>query len=185
MTQPTGLHSTIEAWADIVIKMWLAKIVELDVIDQGYLQASFVNHVVHHAGGNAERIDFMFRQYGIFQDMGVGKETAKGNPGDLWDVTYTNQKGKQALRRQPKPWYSKVFFREVSKLREFMSTWYGYQGALAVMEAFGDDIYDKRSDKKALVGSLRTIAYRERNNARRRKNYAEFGFRAWRSRNKH
>lgn len=185
----TGTHdpsATIEAWADVVIKMWQNKIIELNVIDKGYLLQSFINHVVRQAGGNTEKIDFMFRKYGIFADMGVGKETKRGNSGDLSGITVTNWKGKQALKRVPKPWYSRVFFREVSKLREYLAFMYGRQGVLAITEAFGDQIFDQRSKRQEkMVSSLRTISNRERNNARWRKNYAEFGFRTWKSRNKY
>lgn len=192
MSQATGqpnANESIVAWADVVVKMWRDRIMQLNVWDYGFLYDSFVNHVIRQAGGDTQKIDFLFKQYGIWQDMGVGKETKRGNPGDLGAVArVVGPNGRSRIARQPKHWYSGVFFREVMKLREYLAFWYGYQSALIVSEAFSPEIFDQRfkgaRKNTATVGSLRTLSYRERNNARWRKNYHEFGFSAWKSRNK-
>ena len=36
-----------------------------------------------NAGEDIEKIEFSFRLYGFFVDMGVGKEVSRGNSGDL------------------------------------------------------------------------------------------------------
>jgi hypothetical protein len=191
MTPTTGqpdASNTITAWADVVVKMWRDRITELPVMDTQQLYNSFVVHVIKQAGGNLSKIEWMFKQYGIYQDMGVGRETAIGNSGDLGEVAHvTAPNGRSRIARVPKPWYSKTFYREVMKIKEYMAFWYAEQSKLIISEAFGQQIFDQRyTDKTAkTVGSLKTQLYRDRNNARFRKNYQEFGFASWKSRRKH
>jgi hypothetical protein len=191
MLQETGrpnANDTISAWADVVVKMWRDRITELPVMDTKELYNSFILHVIKQAGGDLSRIEWMFKQYGIYQDMGVGRETARGNSGDLGAIArVTAPNGRSRIARQPKPWYSSTFYREVMKIKEYMAFWYAEQSKLIITEAFGAQIFDQRYTDKThkTVGSLKTQLYRERNNSRFRKNYREFGFASWKSRNKH
>ena len=73
MTDPvTALQPTVQAWADIVLKEFDNKVRMLRIHD-GELVRSFVTHVLWHAGGNLQRVEFAFAYYGKFVDMGVGR----------------------------------------------------------------------------------------------------------------
>lgn len=114
----TGTFSneeTVRAWADITLKIWRAKITELKVYDTGELYNSLLNTLTISAGNNVNKVEFTFHLYGIFADMGVGREISLGNSGDL---------GFTPIRKR-KEWYSRVFYREVMKLKEILVEKYG------------------------------------------------------------
>lgn len=139
-------QQTLQAWADVTIQMWQEKILMLDVWDEGFLYKSFVNHVLGQSSGDIHRIDYIFKLYGIYSDMGVGKEVSKGNSGDLEKYAYFNYGSmSMQLRRKAKPWYSSIFYREMKKLSEFLAVNYGVAATTAMVENLsGGDIYDRR-----------------------------------------
>lgn len=149
--QTTGnKKETIKAWADVVIKMWESKILLMDVYDTGTLYNHFIAHVLSNSGGDVSRIDFIFGMYGIYADMGVGKETSRGN-----SVVKFNEKYQATrLKRQPRMWYSTVFFREVMKLRFFLEHEYGRQAALALSEGMSVDFDQRYKFKDKTVSSV-------------------------------
>jgi len=125
MTEQPGqidMYETISAWADITLKIWRDKIVQLQVYDTGELMASLKNDLTRAAGNSVEKVEFSFKLYGIFADLGVGREISKGNGGDL---------GFTPLRKR-KEWYSKVFYREVMKLKEILADRYSKAAAQQV-----------------------------------------------------
>lgn len=157
--------------------MWEERIRALKIWDTGILYHSFINHVMTNSGGDVSKIDFLFKQYGIYVDMGVGRETFRGNEGDISTGVYYNERTRSMrLKREPKPWYSKVFFREVVKLREYMMQEYAYEDVTLIGQAFAD-AFDQRFTSggkqtyKRTISSLRTAVYREKTNARTRRNY--------------
>lgn len=164
MIQANGLtkEQFYAAWADVVVKMWMGKIVMLDVWDEGTLYDSFRNHVLNQSGGNVELIRFIFRQYGIYADMGVGRDTPKGNEGDI---------GKDK-KREEKPWYSSVFYREVHKLAEFQAHHYGKTALWSVKQQLSG-AFDQRykNDSTKTVSSLKTQMYRDKQRERNYRNY--------------
>lgn len=178
---------TLKAWADVVIKMWESKILLMDVYDTGYLYNSFISHVLANSGGDVSKIDFIFGMYGVYADMGVGRETARGNSGDVgksatvFDETYQSHR----LKRQPRKWYSTVFFREVMKLRFFLEYEYGRQAAIALSEGMSVNFDQRYKFKEKTVNSLRTVRYRGKQAARnklksdRRKEAKAFGYDSW------
>lgn len=108
-------EETIRAWADITLKIWRAKITELKIYDTGSLYTSLLNTLTIAAGNDVQKVEFTFKLYGVFVDMGVGREISKGNGGDL---------GFTPIRKR-KEWYSRVFYREVMKLKEILIEKYG------------------------------------------------------------
>lgn len=112
-------EETIHAWADITIKIWKAKITSLNIYETGALLGSLLNALTISAGNNVSKVEFSFKLYGIFVDMGVGREISKGNGGDL-GFTPT---------RKRKEWYSRVFYREVMKLKDILMEKYGREVA--------------------------------------------------------
>ena len=154
MSENTNLSLTLEAWADIVIKNWVAKIMSLKIHDTFALARSFEHHVWMNSGGDPERVEFAFLYYGRFVDMGVGE--GKGLSGSLsrdqkravkqylkagrsemamhkWGAfrSYNNLHLKERIA---KPWYSGVFFSEVQKLQNLLSLKYAHKAALYICE---------------------------------------------------
>jgi hypothetical protein len=136
------LSGNWNAWADIVIKTWRQKQVALKVgnyrqrrqVAHEPLYLSFQKHINKMAGGQVQTIDFLFSEYGIFVDMGVGKETAIGNSGDLAEyATDIAANGKKRLRRKAKPWFNKTWYAEVMKLREHMAKRIGQAAANEIL----------------------------------------------------
>jgi hypothetical protein len=122
-TGPLNKADTIGAWADIVIKMWQAKIAEMNVWDTGELYRSLQNSLLTGAGNDVDKVEFSFKLYGIFVDMGTGKGFGAGNSGDL---------GFTPVRKE-KLWYSKIFYREVMRLKEILAQKYSEEAARTVV----------------------------------------------------
>lgn len=127
MADNTDLNLTLQAWADIVIQIWLDKIEKLRIYYTYQLADSFVNHIISHANGDVRRIEFAFNYYGKFVDMGVGRGVS------LEDVQDPGN------RRRPKPWYSKTFFSEVQKLRYLFAEKYARKAVIAIIENVDDN----------------------------------------------
>ena len=124
----TDYKLTLQAWADIVIEIWEDKIDKLNINDNHQLLESFTNHVITESNGNPKQIEFTFHYYGKFVDMGVG-----GN------ISMENLKSGYESKRQPKKWYSKVFFSQVKKLGFILAEKYAKQAALLVIENTDDN----------------------------------------------
>lgn len=123
---------TVSAWADIVLDRWLRKIDALKINDTYELANSFISEVISGSGGDPERIEFAFKYYGKFADMGVGKGIT------LSDV------GMRETKRHPRKWYSPVFYAEVTKLAGLLAEKYGRSGVMAIIENT-DDKWIKQS----------------------------------------
>ena len=124
------LSGNWNAWADIVIRIWRQKMAKYMIglyrskrktPSHEFLFDSFVKHVQLASGGDQSLIDFIFKEYGIFVDMGVGKDTPAGNTGDT------------KTKRRRKQWFSKVWYSEVMKLREVMAKQMGDAAANRIM----------------------------------------------------
>lgn len=125
MQKEWNKRETIAAWADITLKIWQEKITELKVWETGALYESLENTLLGMAGNDVDKIEFSFKLYGIFVDMGVGKEIFRGNDGDL---------GETPIRKR-KEWYSRIFYREVMRLREILMEKFGEEVARQVVFA--------------------------------------------------
>jgi hypothetical protein len=130
-----NLNITVQAWADIVINIWLDKIEKMNIYYSYQLADSFVNHIISQANGDAQKIEFAFNYYGKFVDMGVGRGVT------IKDIRagYSN--------RKPKPWYSMAFYIEVNKLASIMAEKYARRGVLAIVENVEDNAM-KWNEKK-------------------------------------
>jgi len=125
MAENLDINLTLQAWADIVITIWLNKIDQLRINYTYQLADSFTNHVISHANGDIRRIEFAFNYYGKFVDMGVG------NGVSIEDVGLSN--------RKPKPWYSRAFYVEVKKLGTLLAQKYARKGVLSIVENIDDN----------------------------------------------
>lgn len=114
----------IMAWNDTMLHIWQERITLLEVIDTGRLLASPVALPVRADGRFVEvTLSQEFLEYGLWQDFGVGRETPRGNSGDIG----------HAKVRQRRPWFSKKYYASVLNLRDFFGDNLGreFQGIMA------------------------------------------------------
>ena len=114
----------IKAWNDTMLHIWQERITLLEVIDTGRLLASPVALPVRADGRFVEvTLSQEFLEYGLWQDYGVGRETPRGNSGDI---------GHDKVR-QRRPWFSKRYYASVLNLRDFFGDNLGreFQGIMA------------------------------------------------------
>lgn len=114
----------IKAWNDTMLHIWQERITLLEVIDTGRLLASPVALPVRADGRFVEvTLSQEFLEYGLWQDNGVGRETPRGNSGDIG----------HAKVRQRRPWFSKKYYASVLNLRDFFGDNLGreFQGIMA------------------------------------------------------
>ena len=110
----------IRQWAEVTIRIWIEKIRALNISNTNELLNSFTHHIYTNSDGSAAKIEFAFRYYGKFVDMGVGRGVS------------LSEAGSPGFVRKPKPWFSSVFLLEVRKLANMTAELYGEQSALLI-----------------------------------------------------
>ena len=102
----------VRAWNDTMIRIWQERITLLEVIDTHRLLESPAALPIRADGRFYEMtISETFLEYGLWQDYGTGKETPRGNSGDV---------GRRKMRHR-RPWFSKKYYSSVLNLRDFLS----------------------------------------------------------------
>lgn len=114
-----------------MIQIWKERIQLLGVIDTGQLLSSLNGlQVVENSEGKF--LDFSlsqeFREYGIWQDKGVGRETYRGNDGDI---------GRDKVRKA-RPWFSRKYYASLLNLRDFISDNVGLDALNIISNALED-----------------------------------------------
>ena len=100
----------VNAFNDTMLKIWQEQITLLGVIDTGALLASPKALPVRADGRYFEvGLSQTFLEYGLWQDYGTGRETPRGNSGDLG----------HAKKRQRRKWFSRKYYASVMNLKEF------------------------------------------------------------------
>ena len=117
-----------EAWNDTMVKIWRERIIKLGVFETPRRkQRAGVPHLldslrlfpVQHDGRYMElTLHYTFPEYGIYQDLGVGREKAIGNSGDIGEFT---KGGHTRKIRKPRPWFSIKWYASCMNLKEFMA----------------------------------------------------------------
>ena len=114
----------VRAWNETMIKIWQERITLLEVIDTERLLHSVSALPIQADGRFFETtISEQFVEYGLWQDYGTGRETPRGNKGDI---------GRTKVR-QRRPWFSKKYYSSVLNLRDFLGENIGreFQGIMA------------------------------------------------------
>lgn len=102
----------VSAFNETMLKIWKEQMTLLDVIDTGALLASPKSLPIHADGRFMELgLSQSFLEYGLWQNFGTGKETPRGNKGDM---------GRKKVR-QKKPWFSRKYYASVMNLRDFLA----------------------------------------------------------------
>ena len=126
------------AFNDTMLKIWQEQITLLDVIDTHSLLRSPIAFPVRTDGRFFEvGLSQAFLEYGLWQDYGTGRETPRGNSGDL---------GHEKVRGRRR-WFSRKYYASVMNIKEFFADNLGkeYQGILS-------DIFNDRELRKQSVG---------------------------------
>ena len=119
----------ITAFNTTMIKIWQEQITLLDVIDTGRLLHSPISVRVQADGRFYEcSLSQAFLEYGLWQDFGTGKETPRGNSGDIG----------RTKRRVAKKWFSRKYYASVMNLRDFMADNIGQEFVGVVAKALDD-----------------------------------------------
>jgi hypothetical protein len=128
------------AWAQITIKRWRKKIDRMRIgqHSSGELFRSFQYNVLASARGDVQKIEFAFRYYGKFVDMGVGRGTKLSDQPMSQGMRKLSGK-LLGMKRVPKKWYSKTFYAETQKLIEILQEEYGHRGQVIISENINDN----------------------------------------------
>ena len=124
----------ILAFNATMLEIWKERITLLEGIDTGLLLRSPLALPVKADGRFFEvTLSQAFLEYGLWQDYGVGRETPRGNSGDI---------GRRKVR-QRRPWFSKKYYASVLNLRDFLGENIGqeFQGVIADTFARTNKIY--------------------------------------------
>lgn len=135
MPKHTKLEMT-RMWADIVLDRWKARMAAYNVGQTGELLKSLQAQVMMDSNGDPAKVTFLYLYYGRFPDMGVGGNITLSDVPD------------PSGHRQVKPWYSKVFMREVEKIGVMMAAKYGWDAAEAI-SAFRDTAFTTARNDQA------------------------------------
>ena len=132
MTEQESIRERLKyvgAFNRTMIKIWKERIALLRIVDTGVLYRSVIATRLNMDGKVLEvSLSQAFATYGIFQDYGTGRETPRGNSGDIG----------RAKVRQPRPWFSKKYYASVMNLKEFMADSLGRQFIGIVADALDD-----------------------------------------------
>lgn len=120
----------ISAFNDTMIRIWQEQITLLGVIDTGMLLNSLgaISTRMDNTATEAE-LSQGFREYGLWQNYGTGRETPRGNSGDI---------GRAKVRKK-RVWFSRKYFASVFNIRDFL--------AISIGEEFCgviSNMFDKR-----------------------------------------
>lgn len=156
-------HDWLKGWADLMVDIWVDRLMALGVHDTGALVSSVKRRITIEA---TTEIEHSFLEYGIYQAAGVGYGYSHGNGGDLpflgddyrhahgldkprkrgpkWGGGYTSGKP-----RKPRDWFTKKYFYSMHRLNERAARYYGesYQGYLS--QAL-DEMFDPQSKLRSL-----------------------------------
>lgn len=121
----------VTAFNRTMVKIWKEQISLLGVVDTGALYRSTLA-VGMTADGKFTQITLSqsFRTYGIFQDYGTGRETPRGNSGDI---------GRDKVRKRRR-WFSRKYFASVMNIQEFYADNLGRLFCNAVSNALNPDL---------------------------------------------
>lgn len=116
----------VTAFNRTMIKIWCEQQILLDTVRTGALYRSTIA-----IGMTAEEkftsvtLSQSFNTYGLFVDWGTGRDTPRGNPGDL---------GHNKNRRR-KRWFSRKYYASVMNLQEFFADNLGQESCSLISAA--------------------------------------------------
>lgn len=119
----------VMAFNDTMLKIWQEQITLLGVIDTHSLLRSPTALPVRTDGRFFEvGLSQAFLEYGLWQDYGTGRETPRGNSGDL---------GREKVRGRRR-WFSRKYYASVMNIKEFFADNLGKEFTGIIADAFAD-----------------------------------------------
>lgn len=120
-----------------MIDIWQERIFKLKVMNTGALWRSPL-HLPVRADGRFYDITLSqnFLEYGLWQDLGVGREVPHGNPGDI---------GREK-KRERRRWFSVKYYSSVMALRDFMAESLGNEFKSMFCAALDSDVAKRGTD---------------------------------------
>ena len=153
----------IEGWNTTMVDIWTERMALLGIADTKSLIRSTKSLPVK-ADGRCLNLHLAqsFLEYGLWQDLGTGREIPLGNPGDVKyrDPEYRREHGldrpKQRGRkwgggftsgnpRLPRRWFSVRYYKSVLKLRDFMAASLGHDFSHMIVGALDAEKLRRRS----------------------------------------
>ena len=121
----------VRAFNATMVKIWREQISLLGVVRTGALYRSTVG-VSMTADGKFIDITLSqaFNNYGLFVDYGTGRNTPRGNSGDIG----------RANGRKRKRWFSRKYYASVMNIQEFYADSVGQEFCRAVSNALNPDV---------------------------------------------
>lgn len=109
----------VTRWNTTMVEIWKERIQKLGIVDTGSLYRSVI-YLPVKANGQFTELSVVqeFNMYGIYQDRGTGRETPKGNPGDIGPLT---KSGKPRKFREERAWMYRKYVASTYNLRDFMA----------------------------------------------------------------
>lgn len=131
----------VRAFNATMVKIWREQIALLGVIDTGALYRSTVGISMTADGKFIDiTLEQAFNTYGLFVDYGTGRNTPRGNPGDIGSSTKSLCSAKNANGRKRKRWFSRKYFASVMNIQEFYADSLGREFCRAISNALNPDI---------------------------------------------
>ncbi len=119
----------VMAFNDTMIKIWQEQITLLGVIDTHQLLRSPISLPIRSDGRFYEvGLSQAFLEYGLWQDYGTGKETPRGNSGDI---------GRDKVRKRRR-WFSRKYYASVMNIKEFFADNLGREFQGIMSDIFND-----------------------------------------------
>ena len=127
----------VQAFYLTMLNIWREQVTLLGVIDTGMLLGS-VRESHFDASGDfkSANYEWLFNEYGLWQNYGTGREVYRGNPGDIG----------RAKVRKARPWMSKKFYSSLMNIKEFMADNLGREFLGIFSEALDYDKLRKNSN---------------------------------------
>lgn len=127
----------VEGWNNTMIDIWCERIDLLGVVDTGALLKSPLALRVQADGRFYDiTLSQTFLEYGLWQDLGTGREVPIGNGGDI---------GREKVRERRR-WFSVKYFSSIMKLRDFLGHSLGDEFKTMFCEALDADRLRKKTE---------------------------------------
>ena len=121
----------VTAFNATMVKIWREQMALLGVIDTGALYRSTIGISLTADGKFIDiSLEQAFNTYGLFVDYGTGRNTPRGNPGDIG----------RANGRHRKRWFSRKYFASVMNIQEFYADSLGQEFCRTISNALNPDI---------------------------------------------
>lgn len=129
----------IKAWTEMMVEIWQDRITRLKVMDTASLYGKINGEF--SMNDSITTIQHRFLEYGIFQDLGVGRGHLAGNKGklEIFDDDYREKHGLNRARswngpkskgktsgkpRKPREWFSRPYYASIMVLKDQMAYMY-------------------------------------------------------------